>query len=179
MSKVDWRKIVGAVAPTLATALGGPLAGAAVKAIASQVLNKPEATVDEVEAAVVGADPALLVKLREVDLEFKKTLVDAGIKLEELAALDRANARDREIRTSDHWTPRVLASAVIGGFLGCIYAVFSGYVQGLKDPMIAGLIGTLIGYTSAKADTIVSYYFGSSASSKAKDDTLSQIAKMP
>ncbi len=72
----------------------------------------------------------------------------------------------------------MLATVVIGGFLFCVYAVLSGYITDLKDPMIATLVGTMIGYTSAKADQIVSYYFGSSASSKAKDETISTIAKM-
>lgn len=177
MAKIDWKKIVGAVAPTLATALGGPLAGVAVKTIATQVLGKAEASEDEVEAAMLDADPQTLIRLREIDTEFKKKMADAGIKLEELAVNDRGSARDREVKTGDHWTPRILASVVIGGFLGCVYAVLSGYVQGLKDPMVAGLVGTLIGYTSAKADQVVSYYFGSSASSKAKDETLAHIAK--
>jgi hypothetical protein len=140
MAKIDWKKIVGAVAPTLATALGGPLAGIAVKTIATQVLGKSDASEDEVEAAILGADPQTLIRLKEVELEFKATMVNAGIKLEEIASSDRA---------SD-----------------------------LKDPMIATLVGTMIGYTSAKADQIVSYYFGSSASSKAKDETISTIAKM-
>lgn len=176
---INWKTIVGSVAPVLATALGGPLAGVAVKTIATQVLGKPEATQQEVETAVLEADPQMLLKLRTVDLEFKKTMLDAGVKLEEIASADRNSARDREVKTSDHWTPRILASIVMGGFLGCVYAVMSGYVQGLKDPMVAGLVGTLIGYCSAKADQVVSYYFGSSASSKSKDETLSVIAKRP
>jgi len=39
-----WKGIVGTVAPALATALGGPLAGVAVRAIAEKVLGKPEAS---------------------------------------------------------------------------------------------------------------------------------------
>lgn len=178
MSKPDWKKIVGTVAPVLATALGGPLAGVAVRTIATQVLGKPDAPEDEVAAAVLGADPQLLIQLRQVDLEFKKSLSDAGVKLEEIAAQDRANARQREVATGDLWTPRVLAGIVVGGFLFMVYFVLAGYVKELRDPMVAGMVGTLIGYTSAKADQVISYYFGSSASSKAKDDTLATIAKM-
>jgi hypothetical protein len=178
MAKIDWKKIVGAVAPTLATALGGPLAGIAVKTIATQVLGKSDASEDEVEAAILGADPQTLIRLKEVELEFKATMVNAGIKLEEIASSDRASARDREVKAQDSWTPRVLATVIVGGFLWCVYAVLSGYISDLKDPMIATLVGTMIGYTSAKADQIVSYYFGSSASSKAKDETISTIAKM-
>jgi hypothetical protein len=178
MAKIDWKKIVGAVAPSLAAALGGPLAGVAVKTIATQILGKPEALEEEVEAAVLGADPQTLIKLREIDIDFKKKMADAGIKLEELATSDRGNARDREVKSGDSWTPRILATVVVGGFLWCVYAVLAGYVSGLKDPLVATLVGTMIGYTSAKADQVVSYYFGSSASSKAKDDTLAHIAKM-
>lgn len=179
MAKFDWKSIVGTVAPTLATALGGPLAGVAVKTIATKLLNKPGASEDEVAEAVAASDPQSLVRLREIDLEFKKSMTDAGIKLEEIAAGDRASARQREIATGDFWTMRLLAAAVIGGFLTCVYMVLSGYVTGLKDPLVAGMVGTLIGYASAKADQVVSYYFGSSASSHRKDQALTDIAKMP
>lgn len=178
MAKLDWKKIVGTVAPGLATALGGPLAGVAVKTIATQLLGKPEAPETDVEQAVLNADPQTLIRLKEIDTEFKKTMTEAGIRLEEIAAADRNSARRREIDAHDSWTPRAIAALVIGGFLGCLYAVLGGHVTDLKDPLVSGIIGTLIGYTSAKADTIVSYYFGSSASSKAKDVTISDIARM-
>lgn len=178
MAKLNWKDVVAAVAPTLATALGGPLAGVAVKALASKLLNKPEATEEEVETAILGADPATLVRLKEIETEFRKELLAAGIKLEELAVADRSNARAREVSTNDPWTPRVLATVVVGGFLTTVYYVLSGRVTSLQDPLVATLVGTLIGYTSAKADQVVSYYFGSSASSKSKDETLAHIAKM-
>jgi hypothetical protein len=51
----------------------------------------------------------------------------------------------------------------------------------LTDPAVVGIIGTLIGYVSAKADQVVSYYFGSSSGSKDKtaamSDALSQVGK--
>lgn len=174
----NWKKTLGSVAPALATALGGPLAGAAVKTLAAQFLNKPDASEDEVAQAVVAASSQDLIKLKEIDTEFKKAMAQAGIDFEKIAAEDRSSARQREIQAHDSWTPRVLAAVVVGGFLWCVYAVLSGLIHELKDPMIATLVGTMIGYTSAKADQVISYYFGSSASSKAKDETISTIAKM-
>jgi hypothetical protein len=43
----------------------------------------------------------------------------------------------------------------------------------MTDPAIVGIIGTLIGYVSAKADQVVSYYFGSSSGSKDKTQAMS------
>lgn len=178
MGKFDWKAVVKTVAPGLATALGGPLAGMAVKTIGDKILGKSDATEDEVSLALQTGGPELLLKLKEADYEFKTAMADAGIKLEEIAAADRASARKRETDTHDSWTPRVLAALVICAFFYCVISVMSGHVPNLNDPIIAGTAGTLIGYTSAKADQIVSYYFGSSASSKAKDQTISDIAKM-
>ena len=51
--------ILGAVAPTLATAMGGPLGGMALKMVADK-LGLPESTMDAVEAAVTGGVRALI-----------------------------------------------------------------------------------------------------------------------
>ena len=58
------------VAPALATAVAGPLGGAAVSAIANKlgVAN----SVEEVAKAIAG-DPAAAAKLQELELEFYKT----------------------------------------------------------------------------------------------------------
>lgn len=178
MGKPDWKDIISSVAPALAAALGGPLAGVAVKVIAGKVLGKEDATEEEVQQAVLMASPDTLLKLKQAEYDFRRVLLESEVKLEQVAAEDRGSARVREINSHDSWTPRVLATVIIGGFLWCVYAVLGGHIQDIKDPLVTGLIGTMIGYTSAKADQVVSYYFGSSASSKAKDQTISDIAKM-
>lgn len=57
------------IAPTLATAVAGPLGGAAVSAIANK-LGVGD-TVEEVAKAIAG-DPAAAQKLQELELEFYK-----------------------------------------------------------------------------------------------------------
>lgn len=175
MAKFDWKKIVGTVAPTLATALGGPLAGIAVKTIAAQLLGKPEATEEEVESAILGADPQTLIRLKEIDQEFKTTMVNAGIKLEEIAAADRNSARQREISTNDSWTPRILAAFVVG-----ITIILEGHVMlnGLSATINEFVVGRILGTLDTATGMVLAYYFGSSVSSRSKDDTISTIAKM-
>ena len=168
MSGMD---IIKAALPTLATALGGPLAGMAAQFFATK-LGLSEGTVDAVKNAISGATPEILLEMKKVDAELQKHMADLGIDLEKIAAADRDSARQREINTGDHITPRILAGVIVGSFLYMVYYTLSGRVEGLKDPAIAVSIGTLIGYVSAKADQVVSYYFGSTASSREKNKLL-------
>jgi hypothetical protein len=180
VSSLDWKKVLGGVAPWLATALGGPAAGLATHALLDGL--GLTGTVDAsdpaaVEAAIGGAitKPDDLLKLRQIETSFQQAMQAAGFQhiqaLEGIAAADRASARDREVKTQD-WTPRVLAAVVVFGFLWAVFYVLSGRVQGLKDPATVGMVGTLIGYISAKADQVVGYYFGSSAGSDRKTEIL-------
>lgn len=173
-NREDWKKLVRTVAPGLATALGGPLAGAAVHSISQAVLGTPDGTEEEVATAVAAGGSDALLKLKEAEQAFAVRMKELGIDLEKVHQADRASAREREVRTGDVWTPRVLAATIVGGFLAMVAAVLLGKVAGITDPVAAGMVGTLIGYVSAKADQVVSYYFGSSAGSAAKTDILAQ-----
>lgn len=165
--KIDWRSVVGSVAPALATALGSPLAGVAVKAIASG-FGKPEAKENEVADIIAAGDPQTLVQLREINTKFEKDMAALDIDLERLASEDRANARDREVRMGGDWTVRILAYTIVGSFCALVFSVLFGQVT--AESTIAGAV---IGYLSAKAEQVVAYYFGSSAGSKHKTDILS------
>lgn len=170
--KLDWKAIVGTVAPTVATALGGPLAGVAVKSIAGKLLGRPEATDEEVEQAVLGADPQTLLRLRELDVEFKKSMTDAGIKLEQIAADDRASARAREVQVRDH-TPAILAYAITVGFFGTL-----GFMLVNGKPATGGdALLVMLGSLGTAWAGVIAYFFGSSSGSRKKDEALSQIAR--
>ena len=170
--KLDWKAIVATVAPTLATALGGPLAGVAVKSIAGKLLDRPDATAEEVEQAVLGADPQTLVRLKEIDAEFKKSMTDAGVKLEQIAADDRANARSREIQVKDH-TPAILAYVVTIGFFGTLaFMLINGKPATGGDALLV-----MLGSLGTAWAAIIAYFFGSSAGSRKKDEAISQMVR--
>ena len=54
---MDFMKIIGAVAPTLATAVGGPVGGMAAKFITDALGISNDASKDDISKAINGATP--------------------------------------------------------------------------------------------------------------------------
>lgn len=191
---MDWKKIVGAVAPTLGTALLGPMGGAAVKVIADQVLGKPEATESEVaEAVMTGLNPEAIVELRKADQAFAIRLKELDIDIMRLNAdLDKAYVADvQDARQAHSKNPEVfwLGIAILVTFGLVMGAVMWGsfllLTGGIKPKdvatvgLVSGLIGTVVGYVAANAQQVVGYFYGSSQGSKDKTDAIaSAVAKL-
>lgn len=164
---IKWKKIVSAVAPTLATALGGPLAGMATKQIAGAILGNENAKEAELEAAITAGGPDMLVKLKELDQQFEIKLRELGLELEKLDVQDRASARAREIAVRD-WVPPTLAIGNFVAFCSMLYLMFSRQIPETNRDVFYILLGTLAGNLGA----VMTYYFGSSSGSRAKDEIL-------
>jgi len=170
---MDLLKIVGAVAPTLATAIGGPLGGMAMQVVSSVLGLPTDSNEKDVEKALRQATPDQLLALKQADNDFAVRMKELDIDLERIAASDRDSARKREAQVKD-WMPRVLSLVVVGGFMATVFLVLMGVVEGMKDPLTATTVGTLIGFVSAKAEQVIAYYFGSSSSSQQKTAMLAE-----
>lgn len=169
---MDWKQTLAAVAPGLATALGGPLAGVAVSAISNKLLGKPDGTEDDIAAAVMSGSPDALLRLKEAEQQFQKDMKALDIDLERIHQIDRASARSREANTGDSITPRVLAGVIVVGFFSVlIIAMTLGLPEKGADAMLI-----LIGALGAAFTAIVAYYFGSSAGSAMKTKLMSDKA---
>ena len=176
---MDWKNVVGAVAPVLGAALGGPLGGAAVGAIAD-ALGLNEKTEEAIKSALSGTTPEALLALKKADHDFTVRTQELGLKREELAfgydkdqlqiaAGDRDSARKREMAVGDH-TTRNLAYAITVGFFGVLGCLMFGEVDaGSKDVLLI-MLGSL---GSAWAG-VIAYYFGSTATSKQKNELLAR-----
>jgi len=157
---MDWKSIVGTVAPTLATALGGPLAGLAVQTVGSLLGLGDKADEQAVMEAVKGATPDDLLKLKGADADFKLKMAQLGIDIERIAADDRNSARQREIQAKDS-IPGIMALGVTVGFFGLLaWMMAYSPPDGSKD-----VLNIMLGALGAAWTSIVSYYFGSSAGS--------------
>lgn len=164
---MDWKAIVGTVAPTLATALGGPLVGLATKFIGGLFGLGEGASDADVMAAVRGATPDDLLKLKAADNDFRLKIAALGVDLERIAADDRNSARQREAAIKD-WIPGTLAIGVTVGFFGLLtFIMFKAPPAESKD-----LLNIMLGALGAAWASIVAYYFGSSAGSAKMKDIL-------
>jgi len=160
---MEWLKTV---APTIATALGGPLAGMAVSAVAKAIGCEPDEVQGIISSNKLTAEQVASIQLAE--LELKKQAQSMNLDFAKLTVEDRKSARDMQIATKSMLVPS-LAIIIVSAFIGVVIATLGGYAK-----VESVLAGTLIGYLSAKAEQVVNFYFGSSAGSKEKTDIIAK-----
>jgi len=161
---MQWRKIVSNLAPTLATALGGPLAGTAVKFIAGQLLGEENATEKEIDAFIAGASPEQLARLREIDNDFAVKMAQLDVDVFALEVTDTGSAR--ELAKVNMLPQIVLSVLFIAGYFCVVAALFSGVV--VIDESIRDTSNILLGVLTANIPAIMGFWFGSSHGSKMK-----------
>lgn len=165
------KQIIGAVAPLLGTAIGGPF-GALAGTFIGKALGVDPTDTSAMETAVASGNPDVLVKLKQADNDFKAHMADVGLSEDKLVFDDKANARAREIALRDY-TPAVLAYGITVGFFGTL-----GYMLAYGKPQVGGdALLVMLGSLGTAWAGVVAYYFGSSSGSARKDATLSEIAK--
>lgn len=163
--------LVRTVAPSIASAVGGPLAGMATKAISEALLGKPDGTEEELAQAATKATPEQLLALKKAENDFALQMRELDIDLERIAGADRDSARNREIKTKD-WTPKILAGGITVGYFGVLFYMLTHGLPttGGSEAMLVmlGTLGTAFG-------GVMAYYFGSSAGSKEKTEAMNRM----
>jgi hypothetical protein len=163
--------VLGAVAPTIATAFGGPLVGQAVTFVAKAMGLSPDASKAEVAEAIAKATPEQLLAIKKADNEFAAHMGDLGVELDRIAAGDRANARAMQIETKSV-LPAVLAAAVVVGYFGVTFVLMKWGLPAEGGEALLILLGGLnLGFGA-----VLNFYFGSSAGSADKTRTIATLA---
>ncbi len=160
---MDWLK---QIAPTIATAFGGPLAGMAVTAISKAIGVEPDKVQDMISGNKLSAEQIAQLKVAEIELQ--KQAQELGLNFEKLAVDDRKSARDMQAATRS-MVPPILATVVTVGFFGILGMMLTGKVDS-NNPALMMMLGSL----GTAWTGIIAYYFGSSAGSQAKTDLLSK-----
>ena len=153
------------LAPTIASCLGGPLAGLAVEAVSKAIGVDPNQVQDTINSGKLTADQIASIQAAEVQLKLKAQ--EMGLNFEELAVQDRKSAREMQTTTRS-WIPPLLAIIITVGFFGILVGMMSGKVTSSDALML------LLGSLGTAWTGVISFYFGSSASSQNKDTLLHQ-----
>ena len=147
------KSVIGAVAPTIGTALGGPMGNAAMSMLADK-LGVPN-NKGAVEKAIQQASPEQLAEIKKAEIEFETKMKELEVDVFKLETQDIQNARTT---FGGDWTSKLLGLVVIGGFMGYIFLVT---IQPPEQNSEA-LINLVLGYLGGLASAVISFYFGAS-----------------
>ena len=156
------------IAPTIATAIGGPLGGIAYEVISKVMGVSQDDAKQMLETGKLSSDQ--IAQVKQAEIELKKTEETRGLDFAQLTVEDRKSARDMQAATKS-WIPGFLAVFITAGFFGILLAMMYGQVQKGNEIMI------MLGSLGTAWAGVVSFYFGSSASSQNKDATIHNLSK--
>lgn len=147
------KSIVGAVAPTLGTALGGPLGGAAVSMLADALGCEPDER--SVTKAVQAASPEQLAEIKKAELSFEARMKELDVDIFNLETQDKQDARKHFAKD---WTAKLIGLIMVTFFCG--YIAMITLMPPEQNSM--ELINLVLGYMGGLVSAVVSFYFGAS-----------------
>jgi len=175
----DALSVVEKLAPTIATCVGGPLAGGAIAALEGVfgLTPAPNASIDDrqsaVAAAISGATPEQLAAMRKADQDYAVAMAQAGFKdTETLASLkvqDTVSARDMQTANKSP-VPAWLTFFVTFGFFGMLGLLFFVDVPESNKAIVYGFTGTL----GTAWLVVMHFWFGSTSDTAQVNDLLAK-----
>ena len=147
------KNVVGNLAPTLGSALAGPMGGMAGNLVAEVLGCDPEPK--KIEQAIQNATPEQLMELKKAEKDFEIKMKELDV---DIFAMETADIQDARKAFAKDWTPRVFGLVALFGFVGYIFLVTLQPPDANSDTIVSLVLGYLGGLVSA----IASFYFGAS-----------------
>ena len=149
--------LLKSLAPTIASAAGGPLSGMAVKMAASKLGLPENTTANEIED-LIEREPEKAVLVKQADQDFKNRIREMEIDLESFKTEveDRKSARQS---FGTDWTPKVFSiiCLLLYGSYVMVVTLFEHSQQ--SETVISLVLGQLSGILS----TVAAFFYGSSS----------------
>lgn len=159
------------VAPTVASAVLGPLGGVAVAGL-GKIFGLENSTVDTVTKAINDGKitPDQMAEIRKLELQYQADEKERGFKYSELEFKDRDSARQMQISTHSS-TPTILTYMVTVGFFSIL-----GWM--LADPHVIDSppLMIMLGSLGTAWTGCISYWFGTTSGSIQKTNLLAASA---
>ena len=155
------------LAPTIASALLGPLGGVAVAGL-GKIFGIDGATTKDITKMIENGKitPDQLAEIQKLELKFKNDESERGFKYSELQFKDTDSARQMQINVKSN-VPPLLAGIVTLGFFGILGLMIFDKSLMPSEPLLV-----MLGSLGTAWTMIIGFYFGSSHGSQAKDAML-------
>lgn len=169
---MGWKDTLTTLAPTVATALLGPLGGLAVGAIGS-ILGIDGATQTQIQSAIEQGKltPDHIAKLRELELTYQEAEKERGFRYAELSFKDRDSARVNNVAGGTQkplfWLSLLLLTVTLGSEIAVL---FFGYPTEVPEIVV----GRVLGLLDSVAMLVLAYWFGTSDGSSEKTRILAK-----
>lgn len=167
---MDWKNVISTLAPTVASAFGGPLAGAVVTAM-GDILGVSGANQDTIRNAIESGSLTgeQVAKIKELELKLQAEEQERGFRYADLEFRDRDSARNMMIQTGAK-TPAILTWAIVLIVMGLEGTLLFGHKPDVSDIVLGRIMGTL----DTSLALVLAYWFGTTNGSARKTDLLNQ-----
>lgn len=174
---MSWLDTITKLAPTVASALGGPLAGAAMTAI-GELIGLSEPTRDKIKEVIENGQLTgdQISQIKQLELKYKAEEAERGFKYAELEVKDRDSARGRDAAiiqaTGRNLRADIMFILAVAVITGLVYMIWKSpdineYLKGI----VTLVLGRFLGYL----DNIYNFEFGTTRGSQGKDATINAM----
>lgn len=169
---MNWLDTLKKLAPTVAAALGGPLAGVAVTAI-GELFGMAEPTQDKIKAAIENGSLTgeQISGIRTLEMKLKAEEAERGFRYADLEFRDRDSARKANVEGGTlnklFWLSLWLISTVLIAEL-CVLRL--GIPHGVPEIVV----GRVLGMLDSVAMQVMNFWYGTSSGSARKTELAAQ-----
>jgi hypothetical protein len=160
------------IAPTLASALLGPLGGVAVAGL-GKIFGVQDATIDTVTEAFQQGKmtPEMIAEIKKLEMQLQADEKERGFKYAELEFKNTDSARKMQSETKS-WFPAALSSAITLGFFGILgWMLYDDNIVNSEPVLI------MLGSLGAAFGAVINFWLGTSHSSQVKNGLISKVAE--
>lgn len=158
--------LLAGLAPTLASAILGPLGGVAVAAL-GKIFGIDGATTEQVSKVFQDGrmTPEQLSAIKQLELKYQADEKERGFRYAELAFKNVSDARDMQKQTKSYF-PATLSIFITAGFFSILITMLVWEYKPTEPLLI------MLGALGAAFGAVVNFWLGSSAGSQRKSELL-------
>lgn len=172
---MDWKNVLSKLAPTVASAFLGPLAGTVVSAV-GDILGISEPTQEKIAQAITNGQLTgeHIAAIKLLEMKLKSEEAERGFRYAELEVRDRESARRANVDGGTlnklFWLSLWLITTVLTAEL-CV--LWLGVPHGVPEI----IVGRILGMLDTVAAQVMNFWYGTSSGSTRKTDMMASGAK--